>query len=98
MSRTAPIAAVALVAVAAGCFGGSGASARTLTASEAVHEARADGFSRVSRSAGASWRCGARSADTGPTTTVGQYASYRRASYALQFADKLLPNVDDDTA
>jgi hypothetical protein len=98
MCRPGTLAALALVAVAAGCFGGSGASHRTLTAAEALHQARADGFTRVSRPAGQSWRCRSRLVETGPRTTVGQYASYRRATYALQFGDKRLPNVDDNTA
>jgi hypothetical protein len=98
VARAAPVAALALVAVAAGCFGGSGASHRTLTAAEAVHRARADGFTRVSRQAGQSWRCRDRLVETGPRTTVGPYASYRRATYALQFGDRRLPNVDDNTA
>ena len=98
MHRAAVLGALALVAVAAGCFGGSSASQRTLTAAEALHRARADGFTGVSRSAGESWRCRERSVETGPRTTVGQYASYRRASYDLRFGDRRFPTVDDNTA
>ena len=98
MSRAAAMGALALVAAAAGCFGGSRASRPTLSAVEALHQAQADGFTRVSRSKGVCWRCRDRLVETGPTTTVGQYASYRRATYALQFGDKRLPNVDDNTA
>jgi hypothetical protein len=98
MCRPGTLAALVLVAVAAGCFGGSGASHRTLTAGKAVRQARADGFTDVRRSAGLSWHCRPGALDAGPTSTAGQGGSYGRSSYSLTFGDRRLPTVDDNTA
>ena len=86
------------MAVAAGCFGGSGASDRTMPARKALRQARADGLTGVRRSGGASWHREPRTLDVGPTSAGDEHDSYRRASYALSFGDKRLPTVDDNTA
>jgi hypothetical protein len=99
MRRWVGLAVLAILgAVAAGCTGGGGHHA-TLSASEALAQARKDGFVRPRRdSAPASWYCEARYSDQGPPTPTGRYANYVRPSYALGFNDRRVPAGPENTA
>ena len=76
----------ALGAVAAGCLGGDGHHG-TLSASEALAQARKDGFVRPSRvTAVQTYMCGDGRFDVG-TSTSGKYAGFSRPAYQFQFGD-----------
>jgi hypothetical protein len=81
-----------LAAVAAGCMGGG--SHRTLSASEALARARADGFVRARRQdSPVAWWCDPKAARPG---APGQ-AHYVAPTYAVMFDDKRL-QVPPDSA
>ena len=85
--------APAIVALAAGCFGSSSAHT-TLTQTQAIREAMADGL-KVYRMPRTSWYCAGSVAEEGPTFTTGRYADYTRASYVIQLGDKRVPPKGD---
>jgi hypothetical protein len=98
MRMRARLVALALTPVAAGCIGSGSAAHAPLTAAQALHQARADGFTGAIRtSSPVSWRCTARSVQIGPTQTTGQYTAYKRPMYAVQFGDHRVPPTSDDT-
>jgi len=83
---------------AAACVGGSSSHA-TLTATQAIARARANGFiNPVRRPPGESWRCAPHEIATGPVQTTGRYAKYARPVYSIEFGDKRAPAGADDTA
>jgi len=89
---------LALTAAAAGCAGSGSASHPTLTASQALHRARADGFTGIVRAGGESWRCDAHTSAIGPVQTTGRYAAYTRMNYGVEFGDRRVPPTKDNTA
>ena len=88
--------AIALV-VLAGVVAGS-SSPGTLTASQAVDQARKDGFTRPWLLDKESYLCDAHRFDVGPAEPSGQYADYRVPSYSLAFGDRRVPPDQDNTA
>ncbi|HEY3763780.1 MAG TPA: hypothetical protein VGL44_01365 [Gaiellales bacterium] len=89
---------VAVLSVTAGCAGGSSSHA-ALTATQAVHLARADGLTGVvaTRRTG-SWHCAGTAVEQGPTQPSGRYAGYKRPRYDIEFGDGRAPNFPQDTA
>jgi hypothetical protein len=79
-------------------MGSGSASHPTLTSAQALHQARADGFTGVVHTGGQSWRCVAHTADIGPAQTTGRYAAYTRPNYGVEFGDRRVPNTKDNTA
>jgi len=93
------LAGLAVTAVAAGCAGGGSGSHSTLTAAQAVHQARTDGFTRAGRGPrGESLQCTARTSKVGPAQTTGRYANYKRPVYTIEFGDRHAPPTSDNTA
>jgi hypothetical protein len=89
---------VAVTAATAACAGGGSGSHATLTAGQAVHRARMDGFTRAGRGPrGESWRCSARTSQIGPAQTTGRYADYTRPVYSIEFGDRRAPPTQDNT-
>jgi hypothetical protein len=98
MRRSFGLAAVAaLGAVAAGCL--SGASHQgTLSATDALAQAREDGFVKARRLAQPpSWLCGRRYTSLGPTAPSGKFAEYVRPNYVINFTDKRVPEGPDNS-
>jgi hypothetical protein len=92
------LAGLAVTAAAAGCAGGGSGSHSTLTAAQALHQARTDGFTQAVRGPrGESWQCSARSSKIGPAQTTGKYAGYRRPVYTIEFGDRGAPPTNDNT-
>jgi hypothetical protein len=88
----------AVLIAAAACVGGSSSHA-TLTAAQAIAQARADGFAdAVRRPPAESWRCAPHEIATGPVQTTGRYAKYTRPVYSIEFGDKRAPAGADNTA
>jgi hypothetical protein len=79
-------------------MGSGSASHPTLTAAQALHQARADGFTKAGRTGGESWHCDAHATDIGPAQTTGRYAAYKRPNYGVQFGDHRAPPTKDNTA
>ena len=79
-------------------MGSGSASHPTLTDAQAMHQARADGFTGVVRARGESWRCDAHTSEIGPPQTTGRYAKYKRMNYGVEFGDRRVPNTKDNTA
>jgi hypothetical protein len=76
----------AVVVLSAGCVGGISHHA-TLSASEALAQARADGFVRPAQATQPpTYLCAERRFELGPSTT-GRYAGFRRPTYQLEFDD-----------
>lgn len=94
----APLAGLAVVIAACGFAANSRGSSSTMTAAEALHQARADGFTRPGRASGGSYLCGAHRVDIGPANPTGQYADYQVPSYGLEFGDRRAPPDKEDTA
>jgi hypothetical protein len=88
--------AIALVVLVAGVVAGSSSQA-TLTASQAVDQARRDGFTRPTLQGKGSYLCGAQRFDIGPADPTGQYADYRVPSYGLELGDRRVPPDKDNT-
>jgi hypothetical protein len=63
-----------------------------------VHQARADGFTRVVRTGGESWHCTGHVSAIGPAQTTGRYAAYIRPRYGVEFGDRRVPATKDNTA
>jgi len=74
--------------VAAGCLGG-GSQHATLSAGDALAQARGDGFVKPHRGPGQSWHCARPSESDAP--------SYR-PSYSLSFGDERVPVEPDNNA
>jgi hypothetical protein len=87
--------AIALVVLVAGFVAGSSSHA-TLTAFQAVDQARRDGFTRPTLQGKESYLCGAQRFDVGPAHPSGQYADYRVPSYGLEFGDRRVPPDKDN--
>jgi hypothetical protein len=96
MHRAAVLGALALVALAAGCFGSSSAQP-ALTGGQAVRQARADRFTGVERASAGSWHCDRFGVEFGPPATTGNYERYVRPSYQLSVGDKRVPPAEDGT-
>jgi hypothetical protein len=88
---------IVLVVLVAGVVAGSSSHA-TLTASQAVDQARRDGFTRPILHGRESYLCSAQRFDVGPAEPTGQYADYRVPSYGLEFGDRRVPPDKDNTA
>jgi hypothetical protein len=98
--RTTPVAATyssgmrvqtrfAFLLLAAGCAGGGAAHHPPLTVTQALRQARADGFLGPVRIAPqSSLRCDERTLEFGPSQPTGRYAAYRHPSYTLEFGDR----------
>jgi hypothetical protein len=91
------LAGLALTAAASACAGSGSASHPTLTAAQALHEARADGFTGVVRTGGESWHCDAHTSEVGPAQTTGRYSKYKRMNYGVEFGDRRVPPAKDNT-
>ena len=89
--------AIALVVLVAGVVAGSSSHA-TLTASQAVDQARRDGFTRPGLLDKESYLCDPHRVDIGPAEPSGQYADYRVPEYGLAFGDRRVPPDQDNTA
>ena len=90
------LAGLAVTAVLAACAGGGSGSA--LTAAQALHQARTDGFTRAGHGPRESWQCRARTAKIGPPQPTGQFADYTRSVYSIEFGDRRVPPTSDNTA
>jgi hypothetical protein len=90
------LAGLAVTAATAGCAGG-GSGPSTLTATQALHQARTDGFTRAGRGPSESWRCTSRATKVGPAQTTGPYSKYRRPVYTIEFGDRRAPPTHDNT-
>jgi hypothetical protein len=89
MRRWAGLAVVAtLAAVAAGCLG-SGSQHATLSANDALAQARNDGFVNPKRGPGQSWHC------VPPSESD---ALPYRPNYSLTFGDKRVPPASGNSA
>jgi hypothetical protein len=93
----APLAGLAVVIAASGFAADSKGSSSTMTAAQALHQARADGFTRPGLESGQSYLCDAHRIDVGPANPTGQYADYQVPSYGLGFGDRRAPLEKDDT-
>jgi hypothetical protein len=93
----APLAGIAVVIAACGFAADSRGASSTMTAAEALHQARADGFTRPALESGESYQCDAHRIDVGPANPAGQYADYQVPSYGLGFGDHRAPLEKDDT-
>jgi hypothetical protein len=92
------LAGLAVTAVAAGCAGGGSGSDSTLTAAQALRQARTDGFTGAGHGPPESWQCSARTTKIGPPQPTGRYANYKRSMYAIEFGDRRVPPTSDNTA
>jgi hypothetical protein len=98
MRMRARLVALALTPVAAGCIGSGSAAHAPLSAAQALHQVRVDGFTGATRTTSpASWRCTASLVQNGPPNPTGQYAAYKRAVYAVQFGDRRVPPTSNNT-
>jgi hypothetical protein len=91
------LAGLAITAVAAGCAGGGSGSHSTLTAAQALHQARTDGFTRAGHGPRESLECSARTSKVGPPQPTGRYADYKRPVYTIEFGDRRVPPTSDNT-
>jgi hypothetical protein len=97
MRTWAPLAGLAVVIAACGFAADSLGSSSTMTAAEALHQARADGFTRPGLESGESYLCDGHRIDVGPANPAGQYADYQVPSYGLGFGDRRAPPDKEDT-
>jgi hypothetical protein len=88
---------IAAALAATGCAGGS-SSHVAMTATQAIHQARADGFVDVGRRRAGSWRCAPHAFGVGPAQTTGRYSDYARPVYSVEFGDRRAPAHADNTA
>ncbi len=88
---------LAVTAVAAGCAGGGSGSHSALTAAQALHRARTDGFTRAGHGPRESLECSARTSKVGPPQPTGRYADYKRPMYTIEFGDRRAPPTRDNT-
>jgi len=93
----APLAGIAVVIAACGLAADSRGSSSTMTAAEALHQARADGFTGPGLESGESYLCDAHRIDVGPASPAGRYADYQVPSYGLGFGDRRAPPDKQDT-
>jgi hypothetical protein len=88
-----------LATLAAGCLGSGSARHSTLAPSQAVGQARSDGFvGVVIDHAAASWLCNRHGAILGPAQPTGRYRRYLRPTYSMEFSDPRIPPKDGNTA
>jgi hypothetical protein len=92
------LAGLAVTAVSAGCAGGGSGSHSALTAAQALHQARTDGFTNAGHGPRESFECSARTSKVGPPQPTGQYANYKRPVYTIEFGDRHAPPTSDNTA
>ncbi len=98
MRRWVGLAVLAILgAVAAGCLGG-GSQHTTLSASDALAQARADGFAKPKRVGSVAGRCDGETWDQARPDEVGTDAHFVVSNYDLVFDDKRVPLVSDNTA
>lgn len=96
MRRAIGLASV--MVLAAGCMG-EDSHHSTLSASDALAQARADGFVRPVRDTQPpSYKCVGHFVDVGPPQPTGRYAGYVRPSYALAFNDRRVPPGPENVA
>src|SRR5512144_1816141 len=92
MRRTVTVASV--LVLAAGCMGGASHHA-TLSADEALAQARADGFVKPRQDAHpVSWQCDG----TTSSTAALSAGDVRRPTYVIAFNDRRIPNGPENTA
>ena len=89
------VAAVGLVA--AGCLGG-GSQHATLSASDALAQARKDGFVNPKHVRSVAWRCDGKTWDQARPDDVGTDAHFVVSNYDLVFDDRRVPLESDNTA
>lgn len=88
-----------LATLTAGCLGSGSARHSTMTPSQAVAQARSDGFvGPVIQRAPASWLCNRHGAILGPAEPTGRYRRYLRPRYSMEFSDRRIPPRDGNTA
>ena len=98
MRRWADVAALAaLAALAGGCLGG-GSQHATLSASDALAQARADGFVNPRRVRSVAWRCDGKTWDQARPGEAGPGGHFVVSSYDVVFDDKRVPVQPDSTA
>jgi hypothetical protein len=92
------LAGLVVTALAAGCAGGGSGSHSVLTAAQALHQARTDGFTRAVHRPRESLKCNARTSTVGPPQPTGRYADYKLPMYSIEFGDRRVPPTSDNTA
>jgi len=93
----APAVVAALGVVAAGCLGG-GSQHATLSATDALAQARKDGFVNPKHVRSVAWRCDGKTWDQARPDAVGADAHFVVSNYELVFDDKRVPLESDNTA
>jgi hypothetical protein len=78
-------------------MGPGSASHPPLTGAQALHQARADGFTGVVHTGGQSWHCTAHVSEIGPAQTTGRYSAYTRPAYGVEFGDRRVPPAQGNT-
>jgi len=92
----APAVVAALGVVAAGCL--SSSQHATLSASDALAQARNDGFVNPKRGRPVAWRCDGKAVNQARPDDVGTDTQYVVSNYDLVFDDKRVPLEPDNTA
>jgi hypothetical protein len=93
----APAVVAALALVVAGCLGG-GSQRATLSATDALAQARKDGFVNPKHVRSVAWRCDGKTWDQARPDAVGADAHFVVSNYELVFDDKRVPLESDNTA
>jgi hypothetical protein len=93
----APAVVAALGVFAAGCLG-AGSQHATLSASDALAQARKDGFVNPKHVRSVAWRCDGKTWDQARPDAVGADAHFVVSNYELVFDDKRVPLESDNTA
>ena len=93
----APAVVAALGVVAAGCLG-AGSQHATLSASDALAQARKDGFVNPKHVRSVAWRCDGKTWDQARPDAVGADAHFVVSNYDLVFDDRRAPLESDNTA
>jgi len=93
----APAVVAALALVVAGCLGG-GSQRAMLSATDALAQARKDGFVNPKHVRSVAWRCDGKTWDQARPDAVGADAHFVVSNYELVFDDKRVPLESDNTA
>jgi len=97
MRRWVGLAVLAILwVVAAGCMGGA-THHGTLSAKDALTQAREDGFVKPTRVHPGSWQCDGKTTSLGSGTSSGTDV-FVRPTYALTFGDRRVPDAPDNSA
>lgn len=88
----APAVVAALAVVAAGCLGG-GSQDATLSASDALAQARSDGFVDPKRARSVAWRCDGKTWNQARPADVRTDAHYVVSNYDVVFACRRGPTT-----